>query len=140
MSKNPAAQVPFAKKAAAVKAAANRKPAGSAKLRAANQAHIIEAGLAADSAQHQSDRGHAHGARAPPSPIGVRLLDKSEVTAIANVSFPTLWSWMRGGRFPRSRIVGGKSMWLSTEIETWLAQLPLRPLKGDQKILGVEPA
>ena len=64
---------------------------------------------------------------APP----VRLLAKHEVMAIANVSFPTLWIWMRDGKFPRSRIVGGKSMWVSSEIDAWLAGLPVRPLKGD---------
>jgi predicted DNA-binding transcriptional regulator AlpA len=64
-------------------------------------------------------------------PPAVRLLDKHEVMAIANCSYPTLWAWMRAGTFPRSRIVGGKSMWLSTEIDEWLAQLPVRRLKGD---------
>jgi predicted DNA-binding transcriptional regulator AlpA len=61
----------------------------------------------------------------------VRLLDKATVMAITNMSFPTLWAWMRAGRFPRSRIVGGKSMWLSTEVDEWLAALQVRPLKGD---------
>jgi predicted DNA-binding transcriptional regulator AlpA len=75
-----------------------------------------------------------HGAHAPPS---VRLLDKADVCAIANVSFPTIWAWMRAGRFPRSRVVGGKSMWLSTEVEQWLAKLPIRALKGDDKVEGV---
>jgi predicted DNA-binding transcriptional regulator AlpA len=37
---------------------------------------------------------------------------------------------MRDGRFPRARIHGGRSMWLSTEID-WLAGLKVRPLKGD---------
>src|SRR5262245_17418457 len=60
-----------------------------------------------------------------------RLLSKSEVLAIANVTYPTLWAWMRNGTFPRSRVAGGRSMWLSTEVEAWLAQLPIRPLKGD---------
>ena len=60
-----------------------------------------------------------------------RLLSKSDVLAIANVTFPTIWSWMRSGKFPRSRVCGGKSMWLSTEIEEWLAALPVRTLKGD---------
>jgi predicted DNA-binding transcriptional regulator AlpA len=59
------------------------------------------------------------------------LLDKAQVCAIANVSFPTVWAWMRAGQFPRSRVVGGKSMWVSTEIEAWMAALPVRPLKGD---------
>jgi prophage regulatory protein len=61
----------------------------------------------------------------------VRLLSKREVLAITGVSYPTVWSWMRAGTFPRSRVVGGKSKWLSTEIEDWLSALPLRTLKGD---------
>jgi predicted DNA-binding transcriptional regulator AlpA len=63
-----------------------------------------------------------------------RLLDKPEVMAITGVSFPTIWTWMRDGKFPRSRIVGGKSMWLSTEIEAWIAALPVRRLKGDEPL------
>jgi predicted DNA-binding transcriptional regulator AlpA len=35
------------------------------------------------------------------------------------------------GEFPRGRIVGGKSAWLASEINDWLAALPVRPLKGD---------
>jgi predicted DNA-binding transcriptional regulator AlpA len=38
---------------------------------------------------------------------------------------------MRAGTFPRSRVVGGKSMWLLREIEEWMASLPVRRLKGD---------
>jgi predicted DNA-binding transcriptional regulator AlpA len=38
---------------------------------------------------------------------------------------------MRAGTFPRSRVVGGKSMWLLSEIEEWMAALPVRRLKGD---------
>jgi predicted DNA-binding transcriptional regulator AlpA len=68
---------------------------------------------------------------APRAPPSIRLLDKTEVLAITNVTFPTVWLWMREGRFPRSRIVGGKSMWLSNEVEAWLAALPVRKLKGD---------
>jgi len=64
---------------------------------------------------------------------GPRLFGKPEIIAIANASFPTIWQWMRDGKFPRSRIVGGRSMWLSTDIDAWLAGLPLRPLKGDQR-------
>jgi predicted DNA-binding transcriptional regulator AlpA len=60
----------------------------------------------------------------------VRLLDKATVMAITNMSFPTLWAWMRAGSFPRARIVGGKSMWRSDEIDQWLAALQVRPLKG----------
>jgi predicted DNA-binding transcriptional regulator AlpA len=76
------------------------------------------------------DREHTHGARMP-TPLTERLLNKYEVMTIAGVSFPTIWDWMRKGKFPRSRIVGGQSKWLSSEIDAWLAQLPVRPLKGD---------
>jgi predicted DNA-binding transcriptional regulator AlpA len=139
----PTAEAPFARKAAS-KLAEAKKPALSAKLVAINRAHIVKAGLAADSVPDGHDRKHAHGARAPPhSPFGIRLLSKPEVLAITGVTFPTIWAWMRAGTFPRSRIVGGKSMWISTEIEQWLGALPLRALKGDQlnhKIEEHEPA
>jgi hypothetical protein len=38
---------------------------------------------------------------------------------------------MREGRFPRSRVCGGKSAWLEEEIDTWIEGLPIRQLKGD---------
>jgi predicted DNA-binding transcriptional regulator AlpA len=64
-------------------------------------------------------------------PPAVRLMSKHEVCAIVGVSFPSLWTWMRNGTFPRSRIVGGQSKWLSSDIDQWLAALPVRRLKGD---------
>ena len=80
-----------------------------------------------------------------PAWLGAHLLTKREVLAITNVTFPTIWIWMRAGKFPRARVVGGQSMWLSTEIEAWLATLPVRKLKGDapeapasEKPAGVE--
>jgi predicted DNA-binding transcriptional regulator AlpA len=70
----------------------------------------------------------------PPLPPLVRLMSKHEVLAITNVSYPTIWSWMRAGTFPRSLIVGGQSKWRSSDIDQWLAQLPIRPLKGDAPV------
>jgi predicted DNA-binding transcriptional regulator AlpA len=104
-----------AKKKAALQAAAPKLPNA---LIAADMATRVEAGLPA-----------ARGAHA------VRLLNRHEVLAFAGCSYPTLWAWMRAGKFPRSRILGGKSMWLSTEIDEWLANLPVRPLKGDTEPL-----
>jgi predicted DNA-binding transcriptional regulator AlpA len=66
-------------------------------------------------------------AATPPT----RLLKKSEVLKIVSATYPAVWNWMRAGTFPRSRIVGGRSMWRSDEIEAWLAGLPIRRLKGD---------
>jgi predicted DNA-binding transcriptional regulator AlpA len=66
-----------------------------------------------------------------PPERGERLLDKAQICKIANVTYPTVWAWMRAGKFPRARIVGGKSMWLSSEVDAWVVALPKRPLKGD---------
>jgi predicted DNA-binding transcriptional regulator AlpA len=115
-----------------------KKPSIQAAL---DKKHREQQALGPDNGYDQQDRVRVHGARAPP---GVRLLDKAEILEITGVTFPTIWTWMRAGTFPRSRIVGGKSMWRSDEIEAWLAGLPLRPLKGDapsdQKIEEPEPA
>jgi predicted DNA-binding transcriptional regulator AlpA len=70
--------------------------------------------------------------RRPRVAPSVRLLDKQDILEITSVSFVTVWQWMRNKKFPRSRIVEGKSMWLSTEVDRWLADLPIRPLKGDE--------
>jgi predicted DNA-binding transcriptional regulator AlpA len=135
-------------KTAALKASVS---ALAPELIAANLSHIHESALAADVARDQHERQHAHGARAPPTNRtnvyadkakalqsagvpAVRLLDKATVMAIAGASFPTIWKMMRDGRFPRSRIFGGRSMWLSNEIDAWLANLPRRPLKGDAAV------
>jgi len=76
--------------------------------------------------------------------LGFRLLSKAEVLAAVNVTYPALWKWMRDGKFPRSRLVGNKSMWLSTEVAAWLSNLPPTRSKGDassdQKIKEPEPA
>jgi predicted DNA-binding transcriptional regulator AlpA len=64
------------------------------------------------------------------------LLPKSEVLRrIGGVSFPTIWLWMQKGKFPRSRIVGGKTMWLEADIEKWIEALPETPLKGEREPL-----
>ena len=64
--------------------------------------------------------------RSPAADQSPRLLTKPQVLAIAGVSFPTLWKMMRKGEFPPARVLGGKSMWLSTEIDEWIGALPLR--------------
>jgi len=128
-SKPPAAQVA---PAGAVKAAKPNTSAIAPQLIKVNDQVLADAALAAASppAREHHDR-NVHAARAPPARLGVRLLSKREVLAIANASYPTVWSWMRQGTFPRSRVVGGKSMWRSDEVEAWLGALPIRKLKGD---------
>jgi predicted DNA-binding transcriptional regulator AlpA len=121
-TKQPTAEVAPATKAAALKAAS------------ATAAQKTYSSLAAETGDHQSDRQRVYGASAPP----VHLLDKSEILAITGVSYPTVWLWMRQGKFPRSRVIGGdssknsnKSVWRSDEVEAWIAALPVRALKGD---------
>lgn len=70
--------------------------------------------------------------RSPAADQSPRLLTKPQVCAIAGVTYPTLWKLMREGVFPRARILGGRSMWRSDEIDQWLAGLPVRRLKGDE--------
>jgi predicted DNA-binding transcriptional regulator AlpA len=87
----------------------------------------------------RSEKAHAAkvaALKAACQPLGVRLMTKAEIMAVTNVSFPTIWKWMRAGKFPRARMIGAakghnKSVWLSTEIEAWLIGLKVRPLKGD---------
>jgi predicted DNA-binding transcriptional regulator AlpA len=70
------------------------------------------------------------------APAAVRLLSKTQVLAITGVTFPTIWLWMRQGHFPRSRIAGGKSVWRSDEVAAWIANLPVRRLKGDPEAVA----
>jgi predicted DNA-binding transcriptional regulator AlpA len=64
-----------------------------------------------------------------PALRNMQLLSRAEVIAITGVSYPSLWDWMRRGKFPRSREVGGRAMWLATEIDAWIAALPVKALK-----------
>ena len=96
-----------------------------------NRQHQVDAACAAEIGIAQHNRDRTVPPRDQPS-LQLRMLAKPEVLLIAGgVSYVTLWSWMRAGAFPRARIVGGKSMWRSDEVEVWLEALPVRPLKGD---------
>jgi predicted DNA-binding transcriptional regulator AlpA len=62
---------------------------------------------------------------------GRRLLSRAEVLDFLGISGPTLWMWMREGKFPRSRTLYGRSVWFSDEVEAFLNALPVTKLKGD---------
>jgi prophage regulatory protein len=62
---------------------------------------------------------------------GDRLLSRREVLDRVGVSYPTLWHWMRAGTFPRSRDIGGKVAFIESEVDRWIANLPIVKLKGD---------
>jgi predicted DNA-binding transcriptional regulator AlpA len=61
-----------------------------------------------------------------------RLLDKPEVITVTGKSFPTLWQWMRSGKFPRARDAHGRPVWLASEVNAWMKALPVRKFKGDR--------
>ena len=65
---------------------------------------------------------------APPE----RLVSKGELLERTGLSFPTIWQMMRRGEFPLARVVGGKSMWLSSDVDAWIKSLPLRKYKPPQ--------
>jgi predicted DNA-binding transcriptional regulator AlpA len=75
----------------------------------------------------RGERDHHAIGGAPP----VRLIFKRELLERVGLSFPTIWKMMQQGRFPRARVIGGKSVWIESEVDDFLAALPLRQYKGD---------
>jgi len=61
-----------------------------------------------------------------------RLIDKAELLKRVPVTFPTIWQWMREGKFPRSRNIGGKAAWLESDIEAWIQARPKNVFKGEE--------
>src|SRR5262249_45662854 len=127
-AKKPTPQATIAATATPKRAKGDEPVAPSRRARLAGNGAHAKAALAADMAHHQPDRACVQGA------TSTYLLDKKDILSITHVTFPTIWTWMRAGTFPRSRVVGGKSMWLSSEVERWLSDLPVRVLKGDAKV------
>lgn len=61
-----------------------------------------------------------------------RLLDRNEVLKLVPVSYPTLWNWMRTGRFPRALKIGEQKLaWREDEVRNWIETRPRQELKGD---------
>jgi predicted DNA-binding transcriptional regulator AlpA len=74
----------------------------------------------------------ANKAAATAAASQVRLISKPEVLDRVGRTFPTIWLWMREGKFPRARDLGGRPAWIESEVEEWIAALPVRRLKGDE--------
>jgi predicted DNA-binding transcriptional regulator AlpA len=54
------------------------------------------------------------------------LLSKAEVLKRVPVTAPTLWSWVRQGRFPKPRALGpNKTCWLQSDIDDWIRAQPV---------------
>jgi predicted DNA-binding transcriptional regulator AlpA len=61
------------------------------------------------------------------------LLSKAETLKRAgDKTYPTIWAWMRAGKFPRGVYVGAEVHWFEDEIEAWRASLKRQRLKGDE--------
>ena len=70
----------------------------------------------------------------PPEPAATdRLLTKRDLLDRVRLSYVQIWKLMRAGTFPRSRAVGGKLVWLESEINEWIRALPRTALKGDEE-------
>jgi prophage regulatory protein len=66
---------------------------------------------------------------------GVRLLSRQEVCARLGVTYPSIWLWMRQGKFPRSVVISKTKIgWLESEIDAYIASLPRSALKGDAEV------
>ena len=63
----------------------------------------------------------------PPSLV---LLSKAQVLRKVPVTAPTLWAWVRAGKFPRPRAISpNKTCWIEAEVDAWIRARPLRNYK-----------
>ena len=45
------------------------------------------------------------------------FLSKAQVLKKIPVTAPTLWAWVRQGKFPRPRAIFNKTVWVAAEVE-----------------------
>ena len=75
-----------------------------------------------------------------------RLLTKAEVLELLGVTYTTVFTWMREGRFPLSIELGpsgGRSTkiaWLADEVYAWIASRPRRKLTPTPIKPNTQPA
>jgi prophage regulatory protein len=62
----------------------------------------------------------------PPSLV---FLSKKQVLAKVPVTAPTLWAWVRAGKFPRPRAIFNKTVWVAAEVDAWMQARPHREYK-----------
>jgi predicted DNA-binding transcriptional regulator AlpA len=60
-----------------------------------------------------------------------RFISKREMLDRVGASYSSVWLWMRRGTFPRSRELGGKAVFIESEIEEFILNSKVRRLKGD---------
>jgi prophage regulatory protein len=58
------------------------------------------------------------------------LLSKAEVLRRVPISGPTLWAWVRAGKFPKPRDISpNKTVWVEAEVDAWIRAQPVRNYK-----------
>jgi prophage regulatory protein len=57
------------------------------------------------------------------------FLSKAQVLQKIPVTAPTLWTWVRQGKFPRPRAIFNKTVWVAAEVEAWMEARPQRQYK-----------
>jgi prophage regulatory protein len=58
------------------------------------------------------------------------FLSKAQVLKKVPVTGPTLWTWVRQGKFPRPRDISpNKTVWVASEVDEWMQSRPLRNYK-----------
>lgn len=58
-----------------------------------------------------------------------KLIFKAQVMDLIGMSFPTIWNWMRSGKFPPAREIGGKICWYEAEVVDWINSRPIKQYK-----------
>jgi prophage regulatory protein len=57
------------------------------------------------------------------------FLSKTQVLKKIPVTAPTLWAWVRQGKFPRPRAIFNKTVWVAAEVDAWMQARPHREYK-----------
>jgi len=58
------------------------------------------------------------------------LLSKAQVLQKVPITGPTLWNWVRQGKFPRPRAISpNKTCWVQGEVDAWIRAQPTRNYK-----------
>ena len=58
------------------------------------------------------------------------FLSKQQVLKKIPITAPTLWAWVRAGKFPRPRAISpNKTVWLASEVDEWMQARPHREYK-----------
>ena len=58
------------------------------------------------------------------------LLSKAQVLKKVPVTEPTLWAWVRAGKFPKPRDISpNKTVWVEAEVDAWIRAQPVRNYK-----------